>query len=370
MECNQLIHTPTEAGTIFGTPRPDYNGVATITAIFIDPINGYTILTDKDIAIGTTPLIPGTIRYADGRITTQPILEEYGSFNVYNSHIKRPDWDTLAFDKYVIQNRSASENFISTILNPNTTYRIEKSAKSWLLTHVDPDNSMTGYTTGAIYEFYDSSGLLLSRQGIANTTGNKADFYFPVGFDQILNSPDLINYLNPLSGVSVNDIAYYDVAPAATQLARTNKIRFYINDDCSRYELYQLTWKDSNGSLLSFPFQYLSTDSTEIERKNYYKKEGRWDTNGFGYDSWDRGEKTFFLRSRDKILLNSGWLKQEENLLIKDLMTSPYVMVQTPDNELIGCIIEENNIAFKEDINEQLINYTLNVRISYNQNRF
>jgi hypothetical protein len=165
-------------------------------------------------------------------------------------------------------------------------------------------------------------------------------------------------------------VASYQVEISSDSLQRTNAVFFYINDDCSRYELYQLVWKDSNGSWLSFPFQYLSTDSTEVERKNYYKKEGTWSNSGFGYNSYDRGEKTFFLRSRDKILLNSGWLKEEENILIKDLMTSPFVMVQTPDDQLISCTIEENEITFKENMNEQLINYIFNVRISYNETRF
>jgi len=364
------VNTPAEGGNIYGTPRPDYNGVATIVAIFIDPTYGYTILTDK-VAFLTTPTIGGTIRYADGRISSQPVLDVYTDFNVYNSHIKRPDWSITAFDPYVIQNRSASSNNVSTILESSSSkkYRIEKSAKSWLLAHIDPDNSMTGYTNGAVYEFYDSSNALLTRQGISNNSGNNQDFYFPVGYDQILNSPDLINYLTPLSAISVNNIAYYTVAPAANQLARTNKIYFYINDDCSRYELYNLVWKDSNGSLLAFPFQYLSANSTEVERKNYYQKEGSWDNTGFSYKSYDRGEKTYFLRSRDKIVLNSGWLTEAENTLIKDLMTSPYVMVQTPENYLISCVIEENNIRFKEDMNDQLINYTFNIRISYNETR-
>jgi hypothetical protein len=51
-------------------------------------------------------------------------------------------------------------------------------------------------------------------------------------------------------------------------------------------------------------------------------------------------------------------------------MTSPFVMVQTPDNQLVSCIVEEDEITFKEDMNDQLINYTLNVRISYNDTRF
>lgn len=361
------VNTPPEPGIIYGTPRPNYNGVATIVAIFIDPVFGYTILTDKN-AFLTTPTIGGIIRYADGRISSQPVLDTYGTFNIYNAHITRPDWSTLAFDKYVIQSRSRTENFISTILQPNNQYRIEKSAKSWLLAHVDPE--LSGLTNGAVYEFFDSGNNLLTRQGIANTTTNYADFYFPVGYDQILSSPNLINYLTPLSAITFSNIDYYTVSPAANQLGRTNVIKFYINDDCSRYEMYQLVWKDSNGSWLSFPFQYLSSDSTEVERKNYYKKEGYWDANGFGYDSFDRGESTFFLRSRDKILLNSGFLQDSENVLIKDMMTSPFVMVQTPDHKLISVIVEQDNITFREGSNEQLIQYTFNVRLSYNETRF
>jgi hypothetical protein len=355
--------TPAEPGIIWGNPRPDYNGVATIVNIFIDPIYGYTILTDKE-PFGSTPVIGGTIVYADGRVTSQPILETYTGFSVYNTHITRPNWSVLAFDPFVIQNRSLSLNFISTILehSPNKKWRIERSAKSWLLAHTNRTD-----LTGAKYDWYDKSGTYLGWSNITGAT-DMPDFYVPVGFDQIASSPNRVDFCT-FSAVT-NTVDYYSVEISSNSLERTNAVFFYINDDCTRYELYQLTWKDSKGSWLSFPFQYLSQDSTEVERKNFYQKEGTWTNAGFNYNSYDRGEKTFFLRSRDKILLNSGWLKEDENELIKDLMTSPFVMLQTPNNELISCIVEEDEITFKENMNDQLINYTLNVRISYNENRF
>ena len=359
-----LGSTGVEPGIIYGNPYPQFDGVATITNIFIDPTYGLTILTDKTTTALNAPTIGGTIVYADGRISSQPILQTYTGYTVYNSHIRRPNWSVTAFDPFVIQNRSLSLNYISTILDhsPNSKWRIERSAKSWLLAHTTRTD-----ITGAKYGWYDKSGTYLGWSIITGAT-NMPDFYFPVGFDQVASSPNRVDFCD-FSAVT-NTVDSYEVEVSSNSLESTNAVFFFINDDCSRYELYQLVWKDSAGSWLSFPFQYLSQDSTEIERKNYYQKEGNWSNSGFGYNSYDRGEKTFFLRSRDKILLNSGWLNQAENTLIKDLMTSPFVMVQTPDNQLISCIVEEDEITFKEDMNDQLINYTLNVRISYNDTRF
>jgi hypothetical protein len=128
-------------------------------------------------------------------------------------------------------------------------------------------------------------------------------------------------------------------------------------------------WKDKLGSWLSYPFIYLSRDSTEVERKTYYQTEGNWEDNTFGYDSYGRGEKNYFSRSRDKITLNSGWLEDQEVFLMKDLMKSSSVYVQTPDNVLIACMIEENQIQLKKSINDQIFNYTFNIRLSGNDIR-
>lgn len=364
------FNTPPEGGTIYGFSRPEYNGVATITGIITGTSgigDGVVIVTDKPFTNNTSP-IGGTIRYSDNRVSVNHNRAVLTGKTAYNTSVNRLDYTVDYFDKYVIQNRSASLNNISTILGNTDRYRIEKTTKSWLLAHVDPE--VSGLTNGAVYEFYDSGNNLLTRQGIANTSTNYADFYFPVGYDQILNSPNLINYLTPLSAITFSNVDYYTVSPAANQLTRTNKITFYINNDCSQYEVYHLMWKDRQGSWLSYPFIYISKDNTEVERKNFYQTEGNWDNNTFGYDTYGRGEKTYFGRSRDKVLLNSGWVEEYENLLMKDLMQSTSVFIQTPDNVLIGCLIEENQIELRKQNSDKIFNYTFNVRISNNEYRF
>ena len=145
-----------------------------------------------------------------------------------------------------------------------------------------------------------------------------------------------------------------------------------MNDDCSRYDIYHLMWKDKYGSWLSYPLKYISKDITEFERKTYYQKEGNWDltNNTFGYDSYNRGEKSYYNRSRDKIVLNSGWIAEFENELIKDMMGSSEVYVQKPDGSLIGATITNKELEFKKSQSDYLWQYQFEINLSYNEIRF
>ena len=359
------VASPTEGGYIYGTPRPEYNGVATILDIYVDGILGLVIVTDK-LFTTSSPAISGNIRYADD-INTQNInLFSITGKTAYNARISRLDYSVSAFDPYVIQNRSNSLNYISTILNQqnsNQKYRIEPSTKSWLLAH-----SVSGYTNAARYEWKNANNSVIGTSYITNTSGNNEDFYFPVGLQQVASSTNRIDSV-ALSTIS-GSVDTYSVSVSNLSSGKTNSIYFELNDDCSMYDIMHLMWKDAYGSWLSYPFIYLSRNSTEVERKTYYQREGNWDNNTFGYDSYGRGQKQYYNRSRDKYLLNSGFLYQYEVPLMKDLMESASVYLQLPDNTLIGCIIEENQIESKKLINDDLIQYTFNVRLANNEYRF
>jgi len=363
------LNTPPEGGTIYGFSRPEYNGVAVITDIITGSTSfgdGVVIVTDKPFTQNTTP-IGGTIRYADNRLTIINNEALATGKTAYNAHINRLDYSVAAFDPYVIQNRVSSLNNISTILGNTDKYRIEQSTKSWLLVHTD---GLTE-TSSPVYNFYDSSNNLITTQ-IVDNVNDYQDFYIPVGIDQLLASPNLtpVGASIPLSAAT--NIDYYNVSmsiSAGTE-SISNDITFELNDDCSRYDIYHLLWKDRYGSWLSYPFIYVSKDFTEVERKTYYQTEGNWDNNTFGYDTYGRGEKNYFGRSRNKVLLNSGWVDEYENLLMRDLMESTAVYVQTPDNVLIAGIIEENQIELKKGISDQIFNYSFNVRLSNNEVRF
>jgi hypothetical protein len=363
-----FVGASTTPGYIYGTPRPSYNTTATITGIYVDPTYGLVIQTDIAWAGSSVP-ISGQITYPGNQLTT--VINEYtdyDAFCVYNAHVNRADYTVSFFDKYVVQNRAFSGNNISTILNTDTCYRIEPNTIGFLLTH----SSTASLSDGMFYQFLNSAGTTLGTVRIAKSVSSQTDFYAPIGLQQIAGS-SYVNVTGTFASYSGQVDTYvcyvYDI-PISSVTQRTNDVCFKLNGDCSMYEIYHLMWKDQYGSFISYPFIYMSREYIESDKKTYYQQEGTWEYDTFGYDDYGVGEKTFYQRSRESFTLNSGWLYEWERDLIKDLMQSPSVYLQTPDNRLFNCHLDESKVELFKNINEQLFSYTFNVRTSNNEFRF
>ena len=358
----------TTPGYIYGIPRPSYNTTATITGLYIDPTYGLVVQTNITWAGSSVP-ITGQITYPGNQLTT--VINQYTNYDafcVFNAHVNRPDYTLSFFDKYVIQNIAFSGNNISTLLNTETCYRIEPNTIGFLLVH----SSTASLSDGMLYQFLNSAGSTLGAIRIAKSVSTQTDFYAPIGLQQIAGS----NYVNitgtfsSYSGQVDTYVCYVYDAPFGTPVQRSNDICFKLNGDCSMYEIYHLMWKDQYGSFISYPFIYMSREYIESDKKTYYQQEGTWEYDTFGYDDYGVGEKTFYQRSRESYTLNSGWLYEFERDLIRDLMQSPSVYLQTPDNRLFNCHLDESKVEIFKNINEQLFSYTFNVRTSNNEFRF
>ena len=359
-------NTPVEGGFIYGVPRPEYNTVATITSITLDPVLGVVIGTDIPFTLAS-PTIPGKIQYADGRITQIPIQTKLNAKAVFNAHLNQTEYSVSAYDKYVCQVRSFTGNNISTIFSGTTQYRIEPNTVGFLLTH----SYNTTYVDGMAYKFYNSSNTLLGTVVVPNK--GLTDIYSPIGLEQIGGS-NYTNISGTFSAYSGNVLYYaayaYDEVSLGVITERTNPVYFKLNQDCSMYEIYHLMWKDKLGSFISYPFIYMSRDNIDVGRQTYYKQEGSWNNDTFQYYDYGDGEKNFYLQSRKSYVLNSGWLYQFETELMEDLMSSPSVYIQTPDNKLYQAHLAEKQLELYKQINEQLFSYTFNVRTSNNEYRF
>jgi hypothetical protein len=225
-------------------------------------------------------------------------------------------------------------------------------------------------TTAIVVDVSHVTNSVLGSENIKKVTGGiYEDYYFPIGIDQIAESSNNVLLTGSALSAISSSVDYYKVELYYEGSANTNSIYFEMNDDCSKFETYHLLWKDAKGSWISYPFKYLSQDRMDVDRKNYYQTEGTWENGTFGYDSYGRGETTFFARSRNKITLNSGWIDEYENELIRDLMQSAKVYIQTPDNKIMACVIDDKNITFGKDINDQIYQYKFEVTFSNNNIR-
>ncbi len=357
------ISGTTGGGVAFGVPRPEYNSVARIEDIYYQVGLGVVIKSNIPWA-GDSQTLTGRITFADGRVSEFHNQYTITGNTAYNAKQNKSDYSIDGFDDYVLDASAGLKNISTILADGNNLYRIEKSTKSWLLAHSQPNNLVLGK-----YSLKDANDDLLSTVFLTSANGALKDFYFPVGLNQLLNSSNTFG--GSINQSIVDSTTNYEIELTdAEGTPLSHSIKFEINTDCSRYELFHLTWKDARGSWISYPFKYVSNENTEIERKNFYQSEGKWNNSTFDYDSFGRGEKTYFTRSRDKYTLNTGWIEEYENDLIKDLMTSTSVYVQLPDDKLIGCQILDTNFKKHKDNQDYLTNYTLTIALARNENRY
>jgi hypothetical protein len=359
--------TPAEPGSIFGESVPPYNTVATVTDIYWDVTNGYVLETDLDY-LGSTPAIGGKIKFADNRKTKVWVDAQIQDLIAYNSRFTNLEYGfDGSFDTYVVQNRAVELNRISTILAKSTTqrHRIERDSKFFLLVHTDglPFNNEVRWTG------YDENGTIVTQIRIENPS-LWFDWYAPCGINNIPNLSNITVLQGNILQITLDQIVEYKVEVEMNSAVISNPVWFEVNTDCSRFELYHLMWKDSYGSWISYPLKYIQKNITEFERKNYYQKEGRFNSSDeFGYDTFGKGDTTYYSRSRDKMILNSGWVEEFENDILKDMLESTEVYVQTPDNDLLACVVNTNSQEFKKRDTDYLFNYQFEVRLSNNNYR-
>ena len=357
--------SPVDGGQIYGVPRPTYNTSGYITQIYIDPTLGLCIVTDIPFATSSIP-ISGIITYADQKSVETPVITLKTNKRTYNAYVDRKKYTTSYFNKYIL--KSGTTNNISTILNNTNKYRVEKSTISFLLSHAEGNGS---FIDGMAYIFYNNSGDNIGELVIEKPSGS-TDFYSPIGLDQIAQSAkvNIVNSFPSYSGhVDSYDVFAVDLT-GITYTQHSNMIQFKLNDDCSRYEVYHILWKDQYGSFVSMPFIYVSRETVESAKSSFYKTQGKYGVGTFGYNQWDRGTKDFYEKSKTTYTLNSGWLYEFERELIRDLLQSASVYIQTPENEILPVQIQEKNMEIYKKINEDLYQYTFNATISYNEYRF
>jgi len=360
------IPSPNELGDIYIYPPLGFAN-ATITNIFYSAGTGVILETN----------IPGSAfswtASFGGKVTGINIKKKF-NFNqltisnicVYNARFEEHEYAIDAFDPFKCYNRTNISNYLSTILKDNTqqTYRIEKETKSWLLCHTS-----SGYINRFYYLFYDNTNDFIGFGYIPNTTSNNEDFYVPIGINQIAANTAFTNSLGAFSAYS-GSIHHYDVAGYFSFLQATNNYSFILNDECSSYDVQHLMWKDKLGSWLSMTFKFKHYDNLETERRSFKQLDGNWDNDTYGYDSFGRGDKQYYTRSKESIIVNTGWLRRHEVELVKDLFKSAQVYHQDSDGNLKAVIINNKNITLINPDNDELIQYEFELIYARSDYRF
>jgi hypothetical protein len=100
--------------------------------------------------------------------------------------------------------------------------------------------------------------------------------------------------------------------------------------------------------------------SFSTERRTYQPQLGTWESATLSYQNYDTANTAYIVDSKQGIMVNTFWLPETYNEILKQLLVSDEIYWIT--NESTGAIfplsIITSNIQFKTGVNDKLIQYS------------
>jgi hypothetical protein len=194
------------------------------------------------------------------------------------------------------------------------------------------------------------------------TSNNSQDqiIYAGVGPANLQNNAWLDNTIKP----STHDIGdYYDVILKDSGGDTIDTVRYYLVCE-PKYTPYQIAFINRFG-VADFITFFKRSDERGNFRQDTYQKSIYND--GFTTPSLEVGKyNSFNVNSRNSLTLNTGFVDQDYDETIKDILMSEYVAVLENGN-WIAAQPERGSVEYQKHVNQKLINYTLTFTYAFDE---
>ena len=151
--------------------------------------------------------------------------------------------------------------------------------------------------------------------------------------------------LNIESGVIINNTT-----------ARETIYPVYL--DCSKYENYKISFVNKFGAIQDLWFNKKRTDDLNVKRDTFDTSTIFSSPSSVSYNTYDPTTITQDVTSKKSITLNTGYLKDEYNETIRQLMQSEEVWI-TEGTKTLPVAIKDSSFTYKTHLNDKLVNYTV-----------
>tara|TARA_Y100000004_G_scaffold191122_1_gene249359 strand:+ start:136 stop:1122 length:987 start_codon:yes stop_codon:yes gene_type:complete len=159
--------------------------------------------------------------------------------------------------------------------------------------------------------------------------------------------------------------------------ADSSSIKVYDTDDATllktvtitnvcepKYSNYKVTFLNKYGAFEDLYFFKKTTESFDVTSEEY--KTNIIDSGTLTYDTYKTQRQLYNVNARTKISLNTGFIKEDMNSTIEELMVSENVWIRWEGKTLpINPLTK--NFLFKTSLNDKLINYTIDFEFGFNK---
>lgn len=149
-----------------------------------------------------------------------------------------------------------------------------------------------------------------------------------------------------------------------------------ITEPCSKYEPYKIVFVNKFGVLQDLFFSAKSTQSINVTGETY--KANTFNNNIIAIDlTAGRGHKYYTNKhqyaqyhklGKESITLNTGFLSEEYNEVIKQLMLSEQVwMMSTKDEQVYPVVPKTQSLTYKNRVNDKLVQYVIEFDMAFDK---
>ena len=218
---------------------------------------------------------------------------------------------------------------------------------------------------------------------ISFTTGGGADVYWEQ-VDEFWNLYD-VAWGNVLSDITISDtnisedkIVYIRITPtttletgdqitvSTTKSGYAQSVVLTLQEVCEpKYDFLDVVFYNKYGALQIMPFHKKSMISLDTNSESY--KRSLMDfVNDPTFNKEKHQVRQFQVTGKEKIQMNTGFIDESFNEVIRQLMLSEQVWVYD-GTEVKPITLDTKSVQFKTSVNDKLINYTFDFSYAFNK---
>ena len=134
--------------------------------------------------------------------------------------------------------------------------------------------------------------------------------------------------------------------------------------DCSKYNNYKVSFVNKLGAIQDLWFNKKRTDKFEIERDSFSTSTITSTTSSVSYNLYDPSTVVQDVSSKKSIILNTSFVKEEYNEVIRQLLSSEDIWI-VEDNKTIPILVKDSNFTYRTHLNDKLVNYTIEFEYAF-----
>lgn len=258
--------------------------------------------------------------YSSGTSWVEADVTIYNAADGGGSELENNYYDYIAFDGYSYFEEGANSELSRTLLQSNTDIYYQQGQALQVPVFSEDVTSVKFYYNGSLH----------TTRLISDSDNSNAQISYP----SVTSDTDKIEIISG-SG--------------------TETITVYPTSEC-KFTPYRVTFVNKFGALQNIYFFKKSTESIDVKEEMF--KASVMNEFDLRYDIQKHQYKSFQKSARERVTMNTGFVSEQYNDVIKELMLSEQVWVRK-DGEILPINVRSKSLTYKTSVNDKLINYTI-----------